>query len=142
MSSVKERNNHEADKLKDMVREALDRKGVLKHIKSKLRSEIYHVLENKVDPMPEKTKEVFIATEMIREFLTNLNLTNTLSVFLEEIGQPKDMIIDRPYICSELGVNVNNTSIPLLINLIEYLHNNKEQREFEVINSTDGLYDI
>ena len=142
MSSSENRKNHEADKLKDMVKEALNKKGILKQLKSKLRNEVFHILENKIDPMPEKTKEIFIATEMIREFLTNLNLTNTLSVFLEEIGQPKEMMIDRSYVCAELGINVNNTSIPLLVSLIEYLHNNKEEREMQVINSTDGIYDI
>ena len=76
------------DALADVVKSALSRKGVLNALKAKLRAEIFHVLENKEETVPEKTKEVFLAAEIVRDFLSLLKLDNTLSVFMEEVGQP------------------------------------------------------
>jgi hypothetical protein len=96
--------------------------------------------------MPEKPKDIYLASELIREYLMNLKLDNTTSVFCEELGQPDQMIVDREFIAGELGLNAvgSNEKIPLLVLIIQYLVRNKEEMlndfNLSVINndSNDG----
>ena len=123
------------------VRAALARKGVMNSLKAKLRAEVFHVLENKQESMPEKTKEVFLATELVRELLVSLRLDNTLSVFMEELGQPQEARIDRSYISSEIGMSTGSTEIPLLVLLVDQLMRSKEERLVRQFDSTDVSFD-
>jgi hypothetical protein len=131
----------EDNELASAVRAALARKGVLNALKSKLRAEVFHVLENKGEPMPDKTREVFLASELIRDFLVGLKLDNTLSVFMEEMGQPQEARIDRSFIASEIGMSTSNEEIPLLVMLVELLQSSKEQRLIRQFESTDVTFD-
>ena len=133
--------SEEDDALASVVKAALSRKGVLSALKSKLRAEIFHVLENKQEPQPEKTKEVYLATELIRDFMTHLKLENSLSVFMEEIGCNEEIRVDRPFIASEVGLSSTNESVPLLLLLIEHLVHNKDIKQSEYIASTNVTYD-
>lgn len=105
------------------VQDALKRRGLYSKLKAQVRAEVYNILEDKAVPLPEKPPEVFIASELIKEFLSLLNLNNTLSVFCEEMGQPREMAVDRGVIGAELGLNTLATepSIPLLMMIIEHL---------------------
>ncbi len=109
--------------LTEAIREALDRKGISSKIKSQLRAEVYHTLEDKSVPIPEKPKDVFIASELIRELMMSFRLQNSLSVFCEEFGQPSEMNVDREFIGGELGLNVlgSDEKIPLLLQIIQHL---------------------
>ena len=128
------------DDSKSAVKVALERKGVLKDIKARLRAEIYSSLEDKSVQMPEKTGDIFLATELVRELLVSLKLGNSLSVFNEEIGQPSEMTCDKDFIAGELGFNVSDTvmggkenlkgsgssrDIPLLMQLMRHLRASK-----------------
>jgi hypothetical protein len=86
-------------------------------------------LEDKSFALPNKPPEIFLASEMIREFLINLGLDNTLSVFNEEIGQPFEMRVDRELIAGELGLNILGSSakVPLIVQIIQYLMKNKDE---------------
>ena len=141
MNPSDQNENENENDISDAVRAALARKGVLSSLKAKLRAEVFHVLENKVDPMPEKTKEMFLATELVRELLVNLRLDNTLSVFMEELGQPQEARIDRSYIASEIGMSTSNTDIPLLVLLVDHLISSKEERLTRQFASTDVSFD-
>ena len=129
------------DALADVVKSALSRKGVLNALKAKLRAEIFHVLENKEETVPEKTKEVFLAAEIVRDFLSLLKLDNTLSVFMEEVGQPAEVMVDRQFVAGEMGLISKNESIPLLVLLIDHLIQEKKTRDSKFINSTNVSYD-
>jgi len=131
----------EDNELATAVCAALARKGVLKSLKSKLRAEVYHVLENKQEPMPEKTKEVYLASELIRDFLVGMKLDNTLSVFMEELGQPQEARIDRSFVASEIGMSTSNEDVPLLVMLVELLQTSKEQRLIRQFDSNDVTFD-
>jgi hypothetical protein len=111
----------------DAIHEALDRKGITGQIKAQLRSEVFHTLEDKTVASPEKPRDVFIASELMREFLMSAKLQNTLSVFSEEFGQPSEMNVDREFIGGELGLNVVgcNEKIPLLVLIVQHLCNSK-----------------
>ena len=73
--------------------------------------------------MPEKPRDIYLASELIREYLINFRLDNSNSVFCEESGQPEQMIVDREFLAGELGLNAqgSNEKIPLLVLLIQYL---------------------
>ena len=92
-------------------------------MKAQLRAEVFHTLDDKTVELPEKPADVFISSELIREFLMQLNLRNTLSVFMEEIGQSNEMIPSRELISGELGINTleSDKNIPLLVQIVQYM---------------------
>lgn len=89
--------------------------------------------------MPEKPRDIFIACELIREYLMNFKLDNTISVFCEESGQPDQMIMDRDFIAGELGLNAldSNEKVPLLVLLVQYLMELKRDR-LDSLNTSQG----
>jgi len=120
--------------LSEVVKEALSRRGVLNKVRATIRAEIFHALEDKSATVPEKPREVFLASELIREFLQCSSLNSTLSVYNDENGQPADMTVDREFIGGELGVNVQDSiagtsSVPLLVLLVKHLLDQKEDLE-------------
>ena len=120
--------------LAEVVKEALNRRGVLAKVKANVRAEIFHALEDKTVTMPDKPRETFLASELIREFLQLSGLNNSLSVYSEENGQPAEMAVDREFIGGELGVNVQDNvvgtaSVPLLVLLVKHLLDQKEDLE-------------
>lgn len=121
--------------LVEAITEALVRKGVYSKIKSQLRAEVFHTLEDKSTPCPEKPRDVYLAAELIREFMIRFKLNNSLSVFCEEMGQPAEMNVDRQFLGSELGLNTlqSDPNIPLLISVLQHMMENKPQN-----GSADG----
>ena len=120
--------------LADTVKEALSRRGVLSKVKATIRAEIFHALEDKTVTMPDKPREEYLASELIREFMSLSGLNNSLSVYSEENGQPAEMAVDREFIGGELGVNVQDSmvgtaSVPLLVLLVKHLLDQKDELE-------------
>jgi hypothetical protein len=115
--------------LVEAITESLKRKGVYSKIKSQVRAEVFHTLEDKNTPAPEKPREVYLAAELIREFMIRFKLNNSLSVFCEEMGQPAEMGVNREFIGSELGLNTlqSDPNIPLLISVLEHLMDKKAE---------------
>ena len=114
----------ELDDLSRLITANLERKGVLREMKARLRAEVYHMLEDKSIPCPPKGDgPLFLAYELIRDFLQTFQLRNTVSVFSEESGQPIENRIDRHFIGEELGINFidSGEEIPLLVVLVDYL---------------------
>ena len=124
------------------VKDALIRNGSLSQIKAKLRAEVYHALEDKTQAMPEKPKDVFLVSELIRDYLICTKHNCSLSVFCEESGQPMEMNVDREFLGAELGVNTINCdkNIPLLLLLVHNLVQKKEQRELDQVKSITNEY--
>ncbi len=135
-----------ATELTDAITKALQRRGVLKKIKAELRAEVFHALEDKTVVLPDKPREVYLASELIREFLMSMQLDSSLSVFTEEIGQPQEMRVDREFIGGELGFNMiderRTGDVPLLVLLIRSLIDRKEQlqsgAEESLLNHADS----
>ena len=111
--------------LPGLIRANLERKGILRELKAKLRAEVYHMLEDKSIPCPSKGEgSIFLAYELIRDFLQTFQLRNTESVFNEESGQPRESRVDRHFIGEELGINLiddESKDIPLLVMLVDHL---------------------
>lgn len=116
------------------VEDALKRRGVLDKLKAKIRAEVFHVLDDK-DVTPIRTnrdppQDLFIAMELVKEFLMIMKLDNTLSVFCEEMGQSNvDMTVDRSFIGGELGVNTagSDEGIPMLVLMTQFMKRNREE---------------
>ncbi|KAJ1423199.1 hypothetical protein B484DRAFT_398744 [Ochromonadaceae sp. CCMP2298] len=117
--------------LADAITEALKRKGVYSKMKAQLRAEVYHTLEDKTTPEVEKPQDVFLAAELIREFLIAFKLNNTLSVFCEELGQPSEMRVDREFLGGEVGLNTlgSDESIPLLLSVLRHMGASKAESQ-------------
>ncbi|KAK9729632.1 hypothetical protein K7432_000150 [Basidiobolus ranarum] len=77
----------EAEDLKQVLKQALEKRGSLEPIRAKLRSDILALLN---DSLEEKTKGQEELTPLVNqifiEYLTHHNLAHTLSVFLAETG--------------------------------------------------------
>eukprot|EP01036_Dinobryon_divergens_P038821 gene38821-51031_t len=132
--------DHGTDDLKDALRRKLDSKGVLKEIKARIRAEVFNAIEDKSITMPEKPPEVYLASELIKEFLDCFHLSNTLSVFVEESGQPTEMRTDRHFLANELGFSLptgeQDGPMPLLIMIIKQLQLDRENKQMNMHSST------
>jgi len=126
----------EIQDLKNAVKVALRNKGVLDDIKSRLRAEIYHALEDKSVVLPNKTTQISLAAEIIKDFLICLNLNNSLSVFSEECGQTNEMAVDREFVSNELGFQLTDVEgkIPILLYMMQML----QATDSKMIPSLDG----
>ena len=123
-----------SSELHTVMMESLKRRGVLGKISANVRAEVFHMLEDKTVPMPDKPAEMYLATELIREFLMSSELNSSLSVFNEECGQPSEMRVDREFIGGELGFNLIDESAsaretPLLVLLVSHLLTQKRRQD-------------
>ena len=132
MNSVKEHN--EVDELKNAVKMALQRKGLLTKMKSNLRAEIFNCIEDKTVNKPEVTSEIQLSFDLIKEFLQVFQFDNSLAVFNEEsTGQSNtdnhlnsdhnnSMKVDRNMLATQLGITIDekDKNIPLLILLTSH----------------------
>ncbi len=120
--------SNDSTDLKRAVREKLEGNGTIHELKARIRAEIFQSIEDKTFPLPDKPPEVYLAFQLIKEFLDSLNLKNTSSVFVEEVGLQKE-VTDRDFIASELGFHLTDSSqaksVPLLLSLIQILQNQK-----------------
>ena len=132
--SFSTRQDNQGEDLHAVMLESLKKRGVLGKISANIRAEVFHTLEDKTVTMPEKPLEIFLATELIREFLMNTELNSSLSVFNEESGQPAEMRVDREFLGGELGFNIMDESTssretPLLVLLVSHLLTERKRRE-------------
>ena len=136
---IEEDISNETD-LKAAVKEALERKGVLKDVRARMRASVYNCLEDRSVTLPEKrSRDLYLASELVRDFLISLNLSSTLSVFCEEMGQPSEILCDREFVAGEVGFSLSskdkdncNESIPLIISLVQKLRLGKDSYEPEL----------
>jgi hypothetical protein len=131
-----------AGELHAVIMESLKRRGVLGKISANVRAEVFHTLEDKTVPLPDKPTEVFLATELIREYMMSTSLNSSLSVFNEESGQPNEMRVDREFLGGELGFNIMDESqsakeTPLLILLVTHLLTERRRSELGADDSLD-----
>jgi lisH domain-containing protein FOPNL len=144
------------DSMPTVVRECLERKGIINKMKALIRSEIFTCLDDKsssgasaVPVQPSNPKGIFLANELIKDYLASLQLNNTLSVFIPENnvstdGRANDNItLDRHFLAEELGINLiestTSTEVPLLVVLIEYLMKLKHTSKGSGVSLDDSL---
>jgi len=119
-------------RIKEELKSALERRGVINQLKSRIRSEIYHCLEsNQSNPQTASIdasapEENVIINELIREYLAFNGYTNTLSVFVPEARQSQKPQLERVFLQSELGLDTldpasASASLPLLYSAVSKL---------------------
>lgn len=119
-----------SDDIASAVQEALQRSGAYRKIKAQIRAQVFQTLEDKTVAMPEQPPDVFLASLLVRDFMSKFKLSNSLSVFCEEMGQPDEMRVDRELVGGELGLNTagSDDNMPLLLLLVQHLK--AQRREF------------
>jgi len=66
-----------------VLKEALENKGVTNEVKSKLRAEIYAILEDNSFEKPRLSQENLLINDLIREYMDFNNYKYSKSVFLK-----------------------------------------------------------
>jgi lisH domain-containing protein FOPNL len=104
--------------LKDALREALERRGVLDQLRANVRAEVFSAMEDTEDPPPEMSSENLVINELIRDYLAFNNYKHTLAVFSPEVGLPAEPL-RRQYVAHQtrLPLNIGNrrgADLPLL----------------------------
>ena len=125
------------EELKNIVIQTLESNGILGNLRAQLRASVFKVIdsqdknlkdgwgfqwENPLAPKIIETVEGEMCIDIIREFLEFYRMDYTLSTFLPECSlsqEPKS----RQEIEKNVGLNNCNTSMPLLMHLINHAKN-------------------
>nr|XP_044986391.1 centrosomal protein 20 isoform X3 [Jaculus jaculus] len=87
--------------LKAVLKDTLEKKGVLGHLKARIRAEVFNALDDDCEPRPSLSHENLLINELIREYLEFNKYKYTASVLTAESGQPV-VPLDRQFLIREL----------------------------------------
>lgn len=107
-----------------VLKDTLEKRGVLGHLKARIRAEIFNALEDASEPRPSLSHENLLINELIREYLEFNKYKYTSSVLIAESGQPV-VPLDRQFLIRELNVleESKDNTIPLLYGILaQFLH--------------------
>nr|XP_027325129.1 centrosomal protein 20 isoform X3 [Anas platyrhynchos] len=66
--------------LKQALKEALEKRGVLGQIRANIRAEVFHALDDQSEPRPPLSRENLLINELVREYLEYNKYKYTASV--------------------------------------------------------------
>ncbi|XP_012861008.1 centrosomal protein 20 isoform X4 [Echinops telfairi] len=89
--------------LKAVLKDTLEKKGVLGHLKARIRAEVFKALDDEREPRPPLSHENLLINELIREYLEFNKYKYTSSVLVAESGQPV-VPLDRQFLIHELNL--------------------------------------
>eukprot|EP01083_Nonionella_stella_P214360 772427_1 len=107
--------------LKTVLRENLASRGVMQEIKSKIRAEAFHALEDEQCAPPREVSDSnILINELIREYLEFNGYQHTQSVFIRESGSSITPTVDRHSLADQLHVKDSSSSskVPLLYGIL------------------------
>ncbi|RNF00888.1 lisH domain-containing protein C16orf63 [Trypanosoma rangeli] len=111
------------ESLKEAMREVLETKGVMDHVKAELRAAIFHALQDSAmhedgAPLarPPVPPENLLLNELIREYMAFNKMEHSLSVFCAESGVAKNISapVPRAVLAAQLNMTGAPASVPLL----------------------------
>ncbi|KAM4828997.1 centrosomal protein 20 isoform 1-T1 [Thomomys bottae] len=114
--------------LKTVLKDTLEKRGVLGHLKARIRAEVFNALDDDQEPRPSLSHENFLINELIREYLDFNKYKYTESVLMAESGQPV-VPLDRQFLIRELNAfeESKDNTIPLLYGILgHFLHGPKD----------------
>ncbi|XP_036051073.1 centrosomal protein 20 isoform X7 [Onychomys torridus] len=76
--------------LKAVLKNTLEKKGVLGHLKARIRAEVFNALDDDHEPRPSLSHENLIINELIREYLEFNKYKYTASVLIADGHLRKD----------------------------------------------------
>ncbi|XP_066238647.1 centrosomal protein 20 isoform X5 [Saccopteryx leptura] len=88
--------------LKAVLKDTLEKRGVLGHLKARIRAEVFNALNDDGEPQPPLSHENLLINELIREYLEFNKYKYTASVLIAESGQPA-VPLDRQFLIHELN---------------------------------------
>uniref|UniRef100_A0A8C6R4I3 Centrosomal protein 20 n=1 Tax=Nannospalax galili TaxID=1026970 RepID=A0A8C6R4I3_NANGA len=94
--------------LKAVLKDTLEKRGVLGHLKARIRAEVFNALDDDHEPRPLLSHENLLINELIREYLEFNKYKYTASVLIAESGQPV-VPLDRQFLIHELNVFEEST---------------------------------
>ncbi|EDK97392.1 RIKEN cDNA 0610037P05 [Mus musculus] len=107
--------------LKAVLKDTLEKRGVLGHLKARIRAEVFNALDDDREPRPSLSHENLLINELIREYLEFNKYKYTASVLIAESGQPV-VPLDRQFLIRELNAfeESKDNSIPLLYGILAH----------------------
>ncbi|XP_043945096.1 centrosomal protein 20 isoform X2 [Protopterus annectens] len=110
--------------LKSVLKESLEKRGVMGQLKARIRAEIFSALDDQNEPRPVLSHENLLINELILEYLEYNKYKYTASVLKAESGQP-EVPLDRQFLTSELNVVEDSSarSVPLLYGITSHFMN-------------------
>uniref|UniRef100_A0A4W2CC36 Centrosomal protein 20 n=1 Tax=Bos indicus x Bos taurus TaxID=30522 RepID=A0A4W2CC36_BOBOX len=117
--------------LKAVLKDTLEKRGVLGHLKARIRAEVFNALDDESEPRPSLSHENFLINELIREYLEFNKYKYTASVLIAESGQPV-VPLDRQFLIHELNAfeDSKDNTIPLLYGILaHFLHGTKDDNQ-------------
>ncbi|KAM9179399.1 centrosomal protein 20 isoform 2-T2 [Mergus octosetaceus] len=123
--------------LKQALKEALEKRGVLGQIRANIRAEVFHALDDQSEPRPPLSRENLVINELVREYLEYNKYKYTASV-LTAAGQP-EVPLDRQFLVKELNIaeDANAKSVPLLYGIIShFLRGGKEESTQSILKGS------
>ncbi|XP_035876791.1 centrosomal protein 20 isoform X3 [Phyllostomus discolor] len=114
--------------LKAVLKDTLEKRGVLGHLKARIRAEVFNALDDENEPRPTLSHENLLINELIREYLEFNKYKYTASVLIAESGQPV-VPLDRQFLIRELNAfeESKDNTIPLLYGILaHFLHGIKD----------------
>ncbi|XP_055990715.1 centrosomal protein 20 isoform X2 [Sorex fumeus] len=88
--------------LKAVLRDTLEKRGALGHLKARIRAEVFRALDDEQEPRPALSHENLLINELILEYLEFNKYKYTASVLMAESGQPV-IPLDRQFLIRELN---------------------------------------
>ncbi|XP_012587064.1 PREDICTED: lisH domain-containing protein FOPNL isoform X1 [Condylura cristata] len=113
--------------LKAVLKDTLEKRGVLGHLKARIRAEVFNALDDESEPRPSLSHENLLINELIREYLEFNKYKYTASVLIAESGQPL-VPLDRQFLIRELNAfeESKDNTVPLLYGILaHFLHGTK-----------------
>ncbi|XP_001374877.1 centrosomal protein 20 isoform X1 [Monodelphis domestica] len=110
--------------LKAVLKDTLEKRGVLGHLRAKIRAEVFNALDDQGEKPPPLSHENLLINELIREYLEFNKYKYSASVLAAESGQPA-MPLERQFLIKELNIfeDSNAKTVPLLYGIIShFLH--------------------
>jgi len=108
----------------------LEERGGIDRLKAHIRADLFHALEQPDFPAPTPPSSVLLMNQLVKEYLTYLGCSNTLSVFNVETGRVGEDL-DKEFLEEQIGITMpeETSDLPLLLGMAQFFQNLKEKRD-------------
>ncbi|XP_042197015.1 lisH domain-containing protein FOPNL isoform X1 [Callorhinchus milii] len=115
------------NELKNVLKETLEKRGVLGQLKARIRAEVFSALDDQSEPRPPLSHENLLINELVREYLEYNKYKYTASVLAAEAGQP-EIALDRQFLLNELNVVEDSCAktVPILYGILAQFTNSSK----------------
>ena len=118
------------DEMKEAIYSSLEANGTIREIKARLRGSIFNAVDDPTVEMPEQPQDVYLASQLILEFMKSMKSKSSKDVFSGEAGQVLTSQV-RTLMANELGFRLQDDdgSVPLLVLLVQHLRLQRKENE-------------